>query len=181
MERKRAKSSVKNVIKIFPSKPPDLLTLFQKNYLEPKIRQTLKILKRDRVLSLPKLSKMNNMLHNNNQSFTNLYRRRSLLNTSQTLLYPKQRDRRFMAEELDKIIAQCNEDSLNNSEINSQINKTENELKDVFGALNKIDELGHRPKKKFKAVNKKLGMIHKNSIKGIIKNMKRMFIRTRAL
>ena len=74
-----------------------------------------------------------------------------------------------------------NTNHFNNELISQEINKTEGEMKVMISSISRMDEIEHKPKKKRKKIVKQDIMLNKNSIKLMIVNMKKTFIRTRML
>ena len=54
-------------------------------------------------------------------------------------------------------------------------------MKVMISSISRMDEIEHKPKKKRKKIVKQDIMLNKNSIKLMIVNMKKTFIRTRML
>ena len=135
---------------------------------------------KSQIIPLPKLSKIR--VYFQNKSSKNLLQKPSLLNTSNSLLYPTVKDTNYMAHELDKIITQCNDDSFNNTMITDSIVKTEVEIKEIIGSIKKINEFDHQPRPKFRRViTEPEPTMNKSGIKAIVREMRRICIRIRAI
>ena len=138
-------------------------------------------MKKNNVVSLPKLSKIKTKLYSNDISSSQLINESSILWGNQTMLNPKVKDKKYMLGEIDKIIKECNSEPFNNEPINGDIKNTEEELKYVGLAVSKMNELAHKPKKIFRKVAKQEIAYNRNSIKIMIRDMKKSFIRARAI
>ena len=147
MERRSKKDPKLNFIKIFPLKPPSIREVFQKRFLEPNIRKTIKRISQEQIFNLPSLSKANLTL-DHSISTKKLFKFHSFLNITQTLLQPKLINTSYMLTEIDKIFAKCNEYSLDLSDLCQDIDKKKNEVKILANAISKVNELKLKPIKK---------------------------------
>ncbi|OMJ77859.1 hypothetical protein SteCoe_22459 [Stentor coeruleus] len=181
MDKKR-KLFLKNDIKILPTAQPELQEDLASNFLNPKPKNSLRSLNRHHVVSLPKLTKLNSKLYKESKSFNNLLQNQSVISINHSLIEPKIKDKNYMMGEIEKIISQCNDDSFKNDIINEQLLKTENEMTEIVDKISRINEYNSKPKSRFRyIVRKKEPPLNRNSIRELIKNMKRMYIKIRAI
>jgi hypothetical protein len=181
MEHKK-KSYLKNKIKIFPSVQPELHEAMAKKVLAPRVKNPLHTINKLHVVSLPKLSRLSSSLYNESKSFNNVLQSPSIFSAGHSLIDPKIKDKRYMMGELEKIVNQCNDNSFKNSVITEQLNRTENEISEIVQRIAKMNEYQHIPKKRFQgAAGKKEAPMNRNSIRELIRNMKRMYIKICAI
>lgn len=181
MEHKK-KSYLKNQIKIFPSVQPELHEAITKKAIAPRVKNPLHSINKLHVVSLPKLSRLSSSLYNESKSFNNFLQSPSIFSTKNSLIDPKIKDKRYMMGELEKIVNQCNDNSFKNSVIIKQLNRTENETSEIVQRIAKMNEYQHIPKKRFQcAAGKNEAPMNRNSIRELIRNMKRMYIKICAI
>ena len=152
MQRKNPKPNALNNIKILPVKPPDYKEIFTTKFLEPNIKQSIRKMRREQAVSLPKLSKLPTKIIPESGSFSNFLGRPSVLNRSETLINPKAKDKLFLVTEIEKIISQCNDDSFKNSMITEQLNKTECEMQEIVDKIEKINDYNYKPRKALRII-----------------------------
>jgi seryl-tRNA synthetase len=179
MQLSKIKKTNSNHIKILPTRGKDC-------YDNPKnMKRSLSVKNIEKktvekVIELPKISRLETKLYNESKSFQNILSKQSVLNTSVTLLNPKVRDRSFMIAELDKIIYQCNDDSFKNTLIADRLNRTESEMTEVVKKIESINEPSFKAPKRLKLVGRQPPM-GRSTIKLLICNMRRNYIRTMAI
>ena len=79
MKKKHSKSFELNSIKIHPIGSPNYLEIFTNKFLEPNILKTIRNMKKNNVVSLPKLSKIKTKLYSNDISSSQLINESSIL------------------------------------------------------------------------------------------------------
>lgn len=170
--------SLQNKIKFFP--PPNnqdssLNTSQAKGIpsVKPKLHSSS--------IHFPSFSRLNSTVFGNNKTYSNILYKGSVLDKPETLLHTRLRGKNLMLNELDRIMLQCEDGFLKNKGIKDSIKQTEHVIEQFSEQVKKINA-GCRSRKAFRIVNRgKEPVLNRASIKLMIQDMKRGYIRTLAM
>lgn len=170
---------VQNKIKFFP--PPNIQDNLSINNTVNKAFQPARHKNFQSLNEFPSFTRLNSTAFGEYKTYSNILFKNSVLDKTETLLYPRFRGKSYMLNELNKIILQCEDGFLNNKGIKDSIKKTEQVIEQFTEKVKKI-HAGFRSKKAFRMVNRgKEPVLNRASIKIMIQDMKRGYIRTMAM
>ena len=170
--------SLQNKIKFFP--PPNKLDL-SLNTSQAKATHSVQPKNLSSSIDFPSFTRLNSTVFGQNKTYSNILYKGSVLDKTETLLRPRLRGKNFMLNELDRIVLQCEDGFLKNKGIKDSIKKTEHVIEQFSEQVKKINA-GCRSRKAFRVVNRgKEPVLNRASIKLMIQDMKRGYIRTLAI